>query len=159
MLFSSTLALALTITAAAASPIFPRAGGPAFVPIPSDCTITNPLPHASSSCGNGTVNGYMPSPSFTNSSAIYSFYLGEPDYEPLNTRWEGCLEQCHGLSGCVSAFLGFNVPTPKGYYGTAGGVLSVACFMFDKYATPNDFVAAPKGQYVNETAGNIYCPS
>ena len=56
--------------------------------------------------------------------------------------------------------LAYNAPTPKGYYGTEGGVLEIGCLMFNASFTPNDFVEVEvEGQYVNETAGNIYCPS
>jgi len=159
MLFTSILVTLLPLLASAtAAPLQSRAGGPAYIPIPDNCTIINPLPHASKHYGNGTVNGYQPSQNLLKSQ-IYSTYLSEPDYETLGDRWEGCLEQCNGFAGCKTALLAYNVPTPKGYYYTAGGVPSVACLFFNRTATPNDFVAATKGQYVNETAANIYCPS
>lgn len=158
MLFTTILASSLSALAMA-SPLTRRAGGPAYVPIPSDCTVLNPMPKQPATCGNGTVDGMMPSAKFVAASQIYSFYLGQPDFETINTRWEGCLEQCNGLEGCVTAFLGYSVPTPAGYYGTAGGVPSVGCLMFNTTLTPLDFVAAPAEQYVNATAGNIYCPS
>lgn len=157
MHFSNLLAAILPVLAAATPIIKPRAGGPSYKLIPANCTITNPLPHASAHCGNGTTNGWMPSPAFTASNQIYSFYLEQPDFESTTSRAQGCLEQCHGLDGCVSALLAYNAPKPKGYYGTAGGQLDVGCMMFNVSLTPKDFVFAPKGQFVNETAGNIYC--
>ena len=153
MLLTSILTTLLPLLATAA-PLQPRAGGPAYTPIPDNCTIINPLPHASKHYGNGTVNGYQPSQNLLKSQ-VYSTYLSEPDYETLGDRWEGCLEQCNGFAGCKSALLAYNVPTPKGYYYTAGGVPSVACLFFNRTATPNDFVAATKDQYVNETAANL----
>lgn len=144
---------------ASAMPLEVRAGGPSFVPIPQNCTVTNPLPHASQYCGNGTVSGYKPSANFKASHQIYDYYLPAPTGETLNAQWSGCLEQCNGLDGCVSALLAYNAPTPAGYYGTTGGVLEIGCLMFNASMTPNNFVAAAKGHYVNETAGNIYCPA
>jgi len=159
MHFFDLVAAAALVTVAVASPLKLRAGGPTFKPIPADCTIVNPLPHASQTCGNGTVSGSMPSQAYLDANSVYSFYLEQPDYESVNARWEGCLEQCNGFSGCTTAMLAYNVPTPEGYYGTAGGVPSVSCIFFNRTATPNDFVAALQGQYVNATAANVYCPS
>lgn len=156
---SSTILAAVLPALALASPIKPRAGGPAFVPIPANCTVVNPLPHASDYCGHGTVSGWMPSTNFTSLNQIYEFYLEAPTGETVDQQWEGCLEQCNGLDGCVSAFLAYNDPTPAGYYGTPGGVLEIGCQMFSTYLTPLDFTPAPAGQYVSETAGNIYCPA
>lgn len=156
MLFTTLLTSAALPLLAMASPIVKRAGGPAFVPLAANCTVVNPLPHASHQCGNGTVNGWMPS-NATLKNQIYEFYLEQPDFETINARWAGCLEQCNGLDGCKSALLAYNAPTPNGYYGTAGGALDVGCLMFNVSLTPNDFVPATTGNYVNETAGNIYC--
>lgn len=142
----------------AATPIKARAGGPAFVPIPANCTVINPLPHAS--CGTANVNGFMPAANFSSSNLIYSSYFD--GFLSQSAQADDCLEQCNGYGDpgeCKSALVAYNVPTPKGYYGTAGGVLETACLLYGAYFTPNDFVTAPAGQYVNETAGNIYCPS
>jgi hypothetical protein len=135
-----------------------RAGGPAITPIPASCTIMNPLPHASQYYGNGTVSGWVPS-SDALSHQIYSWYLSQPDYMTINNRWSNCIEQCNGLSGCASAFMAYNAPLPKGYYGLPGGQLEVGCLFFNRTLTPLDFVTAKAGQYVNATAGNIYCPT
>ncbi|GAB7355867.1 hypothetical protein MBLNU459_g6524t1 [Dothideomycetes sp. NU459] len=156
MLFTTLLSSVALPLLAAASPVVKRAGGPAFKPLADNCTIINPLPQASEHYGNGTVNGWTPSASAMNNT-VYSFYLEQPDFETLDKRWEGCLEQCNGLDGCKSALLAYNAPTPKGYYGTAGGVPEVGCLMFGVYLTPYDFVTATNGTFVNETAANIYC--
>jgi len=151
VLLSSLLALLAT-----ASPIAPRAGGPVAGTIPANCTVMNPLPHAA--CGTANVHGYMPSANFTSSHLLYSSYFeGTLSQSAQATQ---CMEQCYGYGTpgqCKSVLVGYQIPTPKGYYGTAGGVLETACLLYSAYLVPTDFVAAPSGQYVNETAGSIYC--
>ncbi|KAL1302041.1 hypothetical protein AAFC00_002488 [Neodothiora populina] len=156
MLFSILLTSAVLPLLAVASPLKPRAGGPAFSPIPANCTLINALPHASDHPGNGTVNSWKPSDAVMNQT-VYSYYLEQPDFYTYNKRYEGCLEQCNSVTGCKSVVFANNAPTPKGYYGTTGGVLSVGCVMFGTYLTPDDFVPAIDGQWVNETSANIYC--
>lgn len=159
MLFSTVLTAVALPLLAAASPIEldRRAGGPAIVPLASNCTLINPLPHASQHPGNASISGYQPSSLFS-SSQIYSWYIPQPDFISQEARWSNCIQQCNGLSGCVSAFMAYNAPLPKGWLGLPGGELEVGCFMFNTTLTPLDFVAAEKGNYVNATAGNIYCP-
>ena len=140
---------------AAASPIEKRAGGPAIVPIPSNCTIINPLPHAA--CGTANVNGWMPA---SNESLLYSAYFD--GFLNQSEQAEQCLEQCYGYGNpgqCKSAFVGYQIPTPPGYFGTNGGDLETACLLYSTYSDPTNFTVAPAGQYLNATAGNIYCPS
>ena len=156
MLFSILASSAILPILALASPLRSRAGAPAITPIPANCTLVNPLPHASKSCGNATVTGWKPSPAAMNNTA-YSFYLSQPDFYSYADRYEQCLEQCHGLTGCKGAVFANNVPVPKGYYGSKGGELDVGCVMFKSYLTPNDFVPAEAGTWINATAGNIYC--
>ncbi|KAK3111782.1 hypothetical protein LTR53_012610 [Teratosphaeriaceae sp. CCFEE 6253] len=145
-------------------PVAPRAGGPAFIPIPANCTVINPLPYAGGSTANvGCVNGFKPAANFTASHHIYGYYLASTPNNQ-STQFEMCLEQCNGFSykgDCKSALLAYRVPYPKFYYGVTpdGELAGVGCLMFDAYLDPNKFVAAPVGQYVNETAGSIYCPS
>lgn len=124
-----------------------QAGGPSIIPIPSSCNVTNPLPYS---------DGYMPSANFTSANVVYSAYYDSPG-EPSAVAQQ-CFEQCHGLSGCKSAFSGYQIPTPKGYYGTAGGELEIGCIMFGTFMAPGDFVPAPEGQYQNSSAANISCP-
>ncbi|TKA70692.1 hypothetical protein B0A55_06996 [Friedmanniomyces simplex] len=142
---------------AASIPLSPRAGAPAFVPIPANCTVINPLPHAA---GVASVNGYMPASNFTTSHLLYAAYFDAPYNQTMQS--ELCLEQCYGYgypANCKSALLAYWVPIPKGYYGSSGNEMShTACLLYDAYLDPNLFVAAPSGQYVNETAGSIYCP-
>ncbi|KAK5138430.1 hypothetical protein LTR08_000016 [Meristemomyces frigidus] len=156
MRFYSTLTY-LAPLLASASPLTTRAGGPSIVPIPTNCTLTNPFPHAS--CSNTTANGYMPSSNFTSTHLAYSAYF-EGSSSP-SAQATQCIQQCYGLGpsgACKSAMLGYQIPTPPGLFGTAGGVLETACLMFDTYLDPHIFVAAPRGQYLNATAKNIYCP-
>lgn len=159
MLSATLLSALLVSTSLALSiPHAIRAGGPGFVPIPANCSVPNPLPPTSSGpATNYSTNSLSPSPAVVNASQIYSYFLPLPDYESMHQRWEGCLEQCNGLDGCVAAFMADLVPTPEGYYGTPGGVLERACLMFDRALTECDFVTVQEG-YVNATAGNIECP-
>jgi hypothetical protein len=159
MLFSTIITAVALPLLAAASPIEldRRAGGPAIVPLAENCTLINPLPHASQHPGNASISGYQPSTLFT-TSQIYSWYIPQPDFLSQEARWSNCIQQCNGYSGCVSAFMAYNAPLPKEWLGLPGGELEVGCFMFNRTLTPLDFVAAEKGNYVNATAGNIYCP-
>jgi len=152
-MFASTLLLAALPLLASASPITSRAGGPTAIPIPANCTVINPLPHAS--CGTGNVNGWQPQVATDN--FIFSAYFGGTG--SAASQADFCFQQCHGYLNCVSAVLAQNVPTPKGYYGSEGGELSTACLFYDIYLNPNDFVPAPEGQWLNATAASIYCPA
>jgi hypothetical protein len=134
-----------------------RAGGPAAVAIPSKCTTINPLPHAH--CGIGNINGYAVNPKFSNSSALFSSYYTAT--ASVTDASDFCFKQCYGFGNkgdCKSAVFAYNVPTPKGYYGTAGGDLMNACLMYKNYLSPLDFVTAETAQWTNATAVSIYCP-
>lgn len=123
------------------------AGGPAIIPFAANCTLTNPLPHS---------NGYMAKPSFVSANRAYAAYFDTTRESSAITLQ--CFEQCNGVSGCKSAFLGYRIPTPEGYYGTSGGSLAIGCIMFTKFLGPEDFVPAPEGQYRNISAVNVSCP-
>lgn len=142
---SLTTILLTTLSAlAAATPLTPRAGGPAIVPIPSDCKTTNPLP---------STSGNKPTP-----DTLYTQFISSG--ESTSKQAQTCFEQCYGFGtpgSCKAAVFALNVPTPKGYYGTEGGVLEASCMMFSDYLDESQFEAAPAGQYTNETAMNIYC--
>ena len=73
----------------------------------------------------------------------------------MAARWEGCLEQCNGLDGCVAAFMADGVKTPPGWYGMQGGVSERACWMFNETLTEAGFECAEG--VGNGTAGNIVC--
>jgi hypothetical protein len=152
----TTLLAAFLPLMASATPLLKRAGGPTPSPIPNDCTVINPLPHAA--CGVGNVDGWAPTKDFTEAHQLYASYFGS--FASISDQWTQCVESCCGYGDtgdCKSALLAYQVPTPAGYYGTAGGVLETACLLYDDYLTPNDFEAAEDGQYQNATAGSIYC--
>jgi hypothetical protein len=159
MLFSTTISLlsiaALTNVANALPAITPgvapRAGGPAITPIPSTCTVTNPLPTSDST-------SYQPAPS-TKDDILYTAYYGSPSSNKTAMAQQ-CLEQCYGYGyhvECKTAFWAENLVVTEGYYGTPGGQLSTGCLFFDRALTSDDFVAAPEGQATNAFAGNIAC--
>lgn len=157
MLFSTLCTTAVLPLLALASPIKPRAGGPGFTPIPANCTLANPLPPSPAHVANGTTNNWAPTAAVMNQT-VYSFYLAQPDFMSYSGRYEECLEQCNSLSGCKSVLFANNAPTPKGYFGTAGGVPEVGCVMFGVYLTPDDFeMSSNETLWVNETAANIQC--
>ncbi|KAI8938363.1 hypothetical protein NX059_004258 [Plenodomus lindquistii] len=134
-----------------ANTILARAGGPAIVPLPANCTVTSPLPITP-----GT--SYIPAPA-TNSEILYNAYY--PSFTANRTLMaEQCLQQCYGYGyhvECKTAYWAENVPTPAGYYGTPGGDLSTACVLFTRALTAIDFVVAPMGQATDAFAGNIAC--
>jgi len=158
----STLLFALTN----ASPIvLPRAGagGPIAKPIPSTCTITNPLTHNvnTTSCHNSTANtngGYKPTQAFTSNHTLYEAYFDLPD--PTEELWTQCSQQCYGYGeegDCKSAVFAQEVPVPEGYYGAEGGELVSACLLFDEHLTAKDFEEAVEEEWIDERAGNIRC--
>jgi hypothetical protein len=146
----------LIATLAASTPILkPRQGTPPLDPIPSNCTVINPLPGSGNSCSNIT-SGYRPTANFTSTHGLWSAYYSLPD--PQAALATQCLEQCNGESACKSAIFGMNVPVPEDYMGgTAAGELAMTCLTFDEYLDALSFEAAPAGQWVNETGGSIYC--
>ncbi|KAF2152013.1 hypothetical protein K461DRAFT_160613 [Myriangium duriaei CBS 260.36] len=158
MLLPQALVLA-TLTPLITALVVPRAGGPSFNPIPADCTVPNPLPCTSGQPPqNYSSTNILPSTSVVTAHRIYQYYLPLPDYESMANRWEGCLEQCNGLSGCVAAFMADGVPTPAGWFGTAGGDRDRACWMFNATLAEGDFTAVGAEGTGNATAGNIVCP-
>jgi hypothetical protein len=121
------------------------------VPIPSTCTVTDPLSTESNT-------SYVPSPA-AHDDILYSSYY--PSYTSNTTAMaQQCLQQCYGYGyhvECKTAYWAENVVVPAGYYGTAGGQLETACLMFSRVLTSDDFVAAPEGQGTSATASNIAC--
>jgi hypothetical protein len=131
--------------------ILARAGGPAIVPIPPTCSVTDPLPASSSA-------SYVPAPS-TSNALLYSAYY--PSFSTNKTAMaQQCLEQCYGYGyhvECKTAFWAENIVVPAGYYGTAGGQLSTGCLFFNRPLMNGDFVPAPEGQGTHSFARNIAC--
>jgi hypothetical protein len=153
------LLLTLLPLLAFATPITVRAsaGGPIPKPIPSTCTITNPLPH--SNCTNPTTtNNLKPSLNFTITHTLYAAYFDLPT--PASELWTQCSEQCYGYGyegECKSAVLAYDVPTPKGYHGGAGGELVIACLLFDESIGVGDWEAAVEREWNDVRAGSLYC--
>ncbi|GAB1728735.1 hypothetical protein NU195Hw_Modified_104t1 [Hortaea werneckii] len=155
----------ITPLSTTATPIAPRAGGPTFSPIPKNCTITNQLPTTNTTSSTGTntttlTSGWKLPANFTNIHELYSSYFSQPFYTPAEQALH-CQQQCYGFGErgtCKSVLLGYNVPTPKGYYGTEGGELTTACLLYDVFLEEGMFVPAPVGQFVNEMASNLDCP-
>ncbi|QIX00243.1 hypothetical protein AMS68_005760 [Peltaster fructicola] len=140
-----------------------RAGGPASVPKPDNCTIVDALPNVGplfSRTKPGQACEWQPSADFLAASLLYQAYYTSSD--TVEANWNQCIEQCYGYgtSGtCKSALLAYNVPIPKGYFGntTRDVPNEIGCLLFKDYATPLDFVPAPAGHYTNETAASVYC--
>lgn len=102
----------------------------------------------------------MPSEAVYNSSLLYEAYFTDALTPSEEAKF--CRQQCYGYGNegeCKSCFVGYQVPTPKGYEGSSGGQLQTTCLLFKDYLSPLSFVEAPKGQYVNATAASIFCPS
>lgn len=153
MRFSTTLiatVLGALSSAMPTSSILERAGGPAIVPIPSTCTVTNPLPSGPAA--------YQPSAG-ARSDLLYSAYY--PSFSTNKTAMaEQCLQQCYGYGyhvECKTAYWAENIIVPAGYYGSPGGQLSTGCLFFSRVLTATDFVAAPAGQATDAFAGNLAC--
>jgi len=148
---TNLLAAAILATLGSALPalnIVPRAGGPAITPIPSTCTVTNPLPSLAS---------YIPAPCTTDALFYYSYY----DSFSNGVDWaEQCSEQCYGYGDhteCKAYYWAENIVVPAGYYGSPGGELLTGCLFFNRTLTSDEFVVAPEGQATVASAGNIAC--
>jgi hypothetical protein len=144
MIASTTVLFASLVVLTAATPIVPRAGGPAIKPIPSTCTITNPNP---------TGTAFIP----TNEQPLYSAYYPSPSTNETQMA-EQCLQQCYGYGDstqCHAAFWAENVEVPQGSYGA--GSLSTACLLFSRSLAESDFKAAPAGQATHAYARNLAC--
>jgi hypothetical protein len=140
------------------SPITPRAGagGPIAKPIPSTCTVTNPLPHTN--CSAASTSSHKPSHSFASDHTLYEAYFDLPT--STEELWAQCSQQCYGYGeegDCKSAVFAREVPVPEGYYGAEGGELRNACLLFDQFIETGDFEKAVEGQWVGVKAGSIHC--
>jgi hypothetical protein len=151
VLFTAVIAATAAALPTASSNIVARAGGPAAVPIPSTCVVTNPLPTSDAAT-------YQPAPSTDSSRLYYAYYGSFSDNKTAMA--EQCLQQCYGYGGpikCKATFWAENLVIPAGYYGTPGGGLSTGCIMFQRPLESGDFVPAPAGQATDAFAGNIAC--
>ncbi|KAF2805539.1 uncharacterized protein BDZ99DRAFT_574459 [Mytilinidion resinicola] len=156
MLSTTLLTTLLTTTTALAlplhNPLAPRAGGPAYTPIPATCPVYTVLPVSLSS----SPPHYAPLASVDAANQVYAAY-----WDPASTNdtdlYIGCLEQCNGLSGCKAAYIAWEVPTPAGYYGTPGGELMTGCLMYNRTLVAGDFGAAKEGTHRDGRMGNLSC--
>ncbi|KAF2999893.1 hypothetical protein E8E13_008405 [Curvularia kusanoi] len=157
-IFLSTMLLSASVlpfTSAVPAPV-PAilAGGPAIVPIPSNCTIKNLAP-TTTQMNN---ESYIPTPD-ANNDLLYSAYYPAPTTNATHMSLQ-CLQQCHGYgdgSQCKTAFWAEKMSVPKGYYGSPGGQLETACLFFTRELQDEDFTAGPAGQALNAFAWSIQC--
>ncbi|KAF1960837.1 hypothetical protein CC80DRAFT_265616 [Byssothecium circinans] len=147
-----TLFTALT-AALPTSHLTPRAGGPAILPIPSTCTVSNPR--------SATPATFLPSAELQSTALLYSAYYPSPTSNKTQLA-EQCLQQCYGYGNhveCKAAFWAENVVVPPGYYGSPGGQLMTACLMYSRAVTEADFTQAPKGEGTDAYTRNLACPA
>jgi len=169
----TTLLIASLAIATTASPLLPRAGAPIAKPIPSNCSIGNPvLCTSAASCPPVSYTPFRP----TNNTLIpandgpflYAYYLTPDSFQVTNSTadelFEKCLETCYGYGNtgdCIGVYQAYNYPTPP-MFGAPGGDPSVACLLFNKALAATDFEVVPENQRANWTsprAGNIQCPA
>lgn len=144
---------------------FRRAGGPAFDRLLSGCSVTNPLACTGSPCTRvQTTQNVQVINSTIQSAQIYAYYLPQND-EPVtdwNPQWlfQRCLSACYGYGSageCVAVYQAYNFPAPA-MEGSAGGSISVACLMFNRPLSLNDFqLVNNSAMYTNVSAGDINC--
>lgn len=155
MLTSTLLVVALPAFAAAIplwTAIIPRAGGPIAKPIPSTCTVTNPIPSLSPG------QGALPLPS-TNNALLYHAYYPSPSDNKTGMA-EHCFQQCYGYGysiECKTAFWAENMVVPKGYYGGPGGNIMTACLFYNRTLASEDFDITDGSEGTTPAAANIQC--
>jgi hypothetical protein len=169
---SSLATLFVAIAAAIPAQFDRRAGAPVAEPIPSNCTIANPV-----LC---TCNEYCPPVSYTpyrptaatltpaNSGPfLYGYYLDPSSSQVTSgnatSLLQMCLETCYGygnIGDCVSVYQAYNYPSPP-LYGAPGGNPTVACLLFDRPLAVTDFEVVPEDQrdeWTDPRSANIVCP-
>lgn len=155
MLTSTILVVALPALASAIpllTNIVPRAGGPIAKPIPSTCTVTDPIPSLTPG------QGALPLPS-TNNALLYSAYYPSPS-ENKTEMAEQCFQQCYGYGDsteCKTAFWAENVVVPAGYYGGPGGYNMTACLFYNETLTTEEFDITDGSQGTTPAAADIQC--
>lgn len=143
MLASTTTVFTVLVALTAASPVVPRAGGPAIKPIPSSCTITDPKPAEA----NFLPKGVEP---------LYAAYFPSPSTNTTQMA-EQCLQQCYGYGDstqCHAAFWAENVEVPQGSRGTGK---MTTCQLFSRPLTAQDFEPAMDGEATDAYARNLAC--
>lgn len=145
----TTLFFGLTAALPTTTKLHPRAGGPAIIPIPSTCVISNPNPSPSPA-------DFLPTPS-TSSASLYSAYY--PSNSANTTQMaEQCLQQCYGYGDhteCKASFFAENVLIPDGQ--TGAGQLSAVCLLYTRALVKEDFEGAPEGQGTGAWTRNLAC--
>ena len=155
-MLTSTFFVVVLPTFATAIPllntIIPRAGGPIGKPIPSTCTVINPIPSLSPG------QGALPLES-TGSTLFFSAYYPSPS-DNITAMAEQCFQQCYGYGDsteCKTAFWAENVVVPAGYYGGPGGDLMTACLFFNATLTSADFGITDGDLGTTPAAADIQC--
>ncbi|TID23613.1 hypothetical protein E2P81_ATG03177 [Venturia nashicola] len=168
MLFLSYTLFA-TLAIAMPHPLQSRAGGPIAKPIPSNCSITNPmLCTSAAACPPISQKPFRPTNATLASGGprIYAYYL-QPETvkgSSADQLFQKCLETCYGYGttgSCKSVYQAYNYPAPP-MYGGKGGNPTTACLMFNRTMTLADFEGVPDndtGKWTDSRAGGISCPA
>ena len=130
-------------------PLTPRAGGPAIVPIPSDCSVTCAAP-------TYPTDAFKATDAFTTANSVFSQYIPSDSVTNVSDSYNTCLEQCFGFGNpgeCVSTVFASNVTYQ------AFGVTSVgyACIMFGGPIAGGDLEAVTDGSWAGARGTNIGC--
>ena len=99
------------------------AGGPAAVPIPSNCTVIILAP----TLGQMRNELYIPTAD-AESDILYSAYYPSPSTNKTMMSLQ-CFQQCGGYGDgklCETTFWAGNMPVSESYYGTPAGQLETA---------------------------------
>ncbi|KAF2433575.1 hypothetical protein EJ08DRAFT_731539 [Tothia fuscella] len=167
------LVIATLLLATSASPLSPRAGAPVAKPIPSTCSIVDPvLCTSTSSCPPVSYEPFRPTTTTLTPASvgpfIYAYYLPLDSFLVTNgtqsSLLKTCFETCYGYGNtgdCKSVYQAYNYPAPP-RFGGPGGDLTVACLMFNRVAGIEEFEVVPENARVRWTdtkAGIIQCPA
>lgn len=165
--------LLLAISYAIASPLSPRAGAPIPKPIPSNCSILNPvLCTSAASCPPVSYTQFRPTPSALTPALsgpfIYAYYLPPDSFQVTSGNSSSllrqCLETCNGYGNtgdCKSVYQAYNYPSPP-LYGAPGGQPTVACLLFNRVVGIDDFEVVPeaeRGGWTDPRSAVIQCPT
>jgi hypothetical protein len=169
------LASILPLVASLSIPLQPRAGAPIPVSI-TDCTTSNPLlctsaaycPPVSYEPFRPTTSTLQPPPPDSTGALLYAYYLQPSDGLVTSgndsTLFQRCLETCAGYgspNSCQAVYQARNYPAPP-MFGAPGGELTVACLLFGRAITVEDFEVVPEQERTNWTmpqTANLECPS
>jgi len=159
-------------TLASASPLDRRAGAPIPKPLPSNCTIANPVLCTSAAyCDSVSFTPYRPTNATLTPALdgpfLYGYYLQPDSFQVTSgnatSLFQTCLETCYGYGNtgdCLSVYQAYNYPAPP-LYGGPGGDPTVACLLFNRSLNTADFEIVPEEQrneWTDPRSGNIVCP-